>query len=139
MWVIDTSVVVSALISKKMDTPPRRILANMLKGEIEFWLSTELLEEYREVLQRPTVRKLHSLTDAELESIFVTLMLHAHWIEPAESDSPAPDSGDNHLWALLQAVPGAALVTGDKLLQDNPPSFARVISPRQFLSLSVLQ
>jgi len=134
MWIIDTNVVVSALISKKTDNPPRRIIQKMLKGEIIFWLSHQLFGEYRQVLHRPTIRKLHHLTDAELESILTTLKLNARWYEPPDIDYFAPDRGDNHLWALLKNIPNTGLVTGDKLLQENPPMSIQVISPHHFIT-----
>jgi hypothetical protein len=41
----------------------------------------------------------------------------------------------NVVWALLAAHKGSMLVTGDRLLLDNPPDFASVISPRSFVAL----
>lgn len=46
---------------------------------------------------------------------------------------PAPDSGDGHLWRLLATTPDSLLATGDRALLENPPDFASVVSPRQFI------
>ncbi|MEZ5671781.1 MAG: putative toxin-antitoxin system toxin component, PIN family [Thiotrichaceae bacterium] len=137
MWIIDTNIIVSTLISKKPDSPPRRIVQKMLKAEIVFWLSNQLIEEYRHVLQRSSIRKLHNLTDTELENILTVLILNARWCEPPNENYHAPDRGDNHLWALLNFIPNTVLVTGDKLLQNNPPLSTRIISPSDFPDLFV--
>ena len=60
------------------------------------------------------------------------LVANAIWREPVASGD-APSAGDAHLWALLAAHPQAQLVTGDRLLIENPPSGASVTSPRCFL------
>jgi len=49
---------------------------------------------------------------------------------------PAPDPGDDHLWALAGCHPGARLISGDLLLLDKPPLDFVVIAPRQFLQAS---
>jgi predicted nucleic acid-binding protein len=54
------------------------------------------------------------------------------WRDPA-NQSIAPDPGDNHLWNLLEAEGAAILITGDKLLLDNPPSDRQVLSPQEFV------
>ena len=52
------------------------------------------------------------------------------------SDTPSPaahadhDRGDDHLWALLVAYAGSILITGDRLLLENPPARSSVISPK---------
>ena len=91
-------------------------------------LSPALLQEYREVLLRPKLRKLHGLSKAEVDQILSEITANAIWREPAES-SGAPDPGDDHLWSLLQST-DAILVTGDQLLLDNPPRAASTILPK---------
>ena len=50
----------------------------------------------------------------------------------------ADNRGDDHLWAMLSAYSGSILVTGDRLLLENPPKRSSVISPstrlRDFVS-----
>ena len=50
----------------------------------------------------------------------------------------APDSGDDHLWALMKACRGIVLVTGDRLLLENPPDFASVLKPLSFLESGLI-
>ena len=50
--VIDTNVLVSALISSNPETPPLAVLANVYAGTIIPVFNDEILEEYRNVLSR---------------------------------------------------------------------------------------
>ena len=104
----------------------------MLKGRFPFLLSSELLAEYRQVLLRPKIAMLHDLDETEIDQILTELVANAVFREP-QSTYPlhAPDPGDNHLWALLACEAGAALVTGDKRLLDNPPEGGVVLSPTE--------
>lgn len=50
--VVDTNVIVSALITKNPDSPPRQIFRAMLTGDIIPLYHTDILTEYEEVLSR---------------------------------------------------------------------------------------
>lgn len=128
VFVVDTNVVVAGLLTASRDSPVALALDAMLDGSLIFLLSPALLQEYRAVLARPKLAKLHGMKDAQLDQLLIELTANAIWREPAAA-SPAPDRGDDHLWALLQSYAGSALVTGDRLLLDNPPSPHSVISP----------
>jgi predicted nucleic acid-binding protein len=99
-------------------------------------LSPILLDEYRAVLLRSKIQKLHGLVAADIDRILTEIVINAIWREPALRVS-APDSGDDHLWALMLACRGSILVTGDRLLLENPPNFASVIKPLSFLSMGL--
>ncbi len=136
LCVIDTNVIVSGLIGEDSNSPPARILDAMLDGEVPYLMSSELLDEYLAVLRRPRLVRLHGRTQEELDRLLADLVANAVWREPAGElafTGVAPDAGDNHLWTLLASHPGALLVTGDRLLLDEPPSDASVMSPRQFV------
>jgi predicted nucleic acid-binding protein len=47
-------------------------------------------------------------------------------------DHTSPDPGDAHLWSLLASEPDAVLLTGDRLLLENPRTQNSVISPREW-------
>ena len=51
--VIDTNVLVSALLSKRDDTATVQVVEHLLSGEIIPVFSEEILAEYRDVLMRP--------------------------------------------------------------------------------------
>jgi putative PIN family toxin of toxin-antitoxin system len=133
--IIDAHVIVSGLLRSDSDSPTARILNAMIAGEGVFILSLTLLAEYRNVLLRPSLQKRHALTAAEIDQILEDITLNAAMREPALSAAPAPDPGDHHLWALLAAVPTAVLVTGDRLLQEQPPAGCCLLSPRAYWDL----
>jgi len=126
---IDTNVVAAGLITARADSPPARILDAMLAGRLLYLMSPALLAEYRAVLLRPKLTALHGLTEEEVDRLLTELVAGAIWRDPPAAD-PAPDRGDDHLWALLAAHPHSVLVTGDVLLLEHPPDRASVISPR---------
>jgi putative PIN family toxin of toxin-antitoxin system len=133
--VVDTNVIVSAVITGQSQSPTCLILDGMLAGRFTFLLSTELLSEYRRVLFRPKIQKLHGLNEGEVDAILTEIAVNGVMRETPKISRRAPDKGDDHLWALISIQPGTMLVTGDKLLIENPPDSATVISPRAFIEL----
>ena len=131
--IVDTNVVVAGLLTAHGDSPVARILDGMLAATFPFVVSEALLAEYRTVLVRPGLRKLHGLTVAEVEAILTDLAQHAIVLAPAVAP-PAPDLGDQLLWELLAAKADLLLVTGDKLLLRDAGMQGRVISPQAFVA-----
>jgi putative PIN family toxin of toxin-antitoxin system len=131
--IVDTNVVVSGLLTNHDDSPVALILDGMLAAVFSFVVSEALLAEYRTVLARPSLRKLHGLTNAELETILTDLAQHAIVLAPLAAP-PAPDPGDQLLWELLAANADLVLVTGDKVLLKNAGMRGRVISPKAFVA-----
>lgn len=129
--IIDTNVLVSALISPNKDTPPGRIVRAMLEGGFAFTLSDALLAEYREVLNRSHLRKQHGLPAEDLDVLLLEVTRHAIVLHPPPSDEKAPDPKDQHLWDLLAMRMDLILVTGDKLLLNSNRQ-SRILSPQQF-------
>ncbi len=130
--IIDTNVVVAGLLTSNPDSPTRRILDGMLGGRFPYLLSSDLLAKYREVLLRPKMMVLHGLHEAEIDQILTEVVANAVFRDPHPSDPRlVPDPGDAHLWALLACEDQAALVTGDKLLLDNPPEGGALLNPTE--------
>lgn len=135
LWIIDTNVVVSGLISRAPDSPTAMILEGMLSGQLVFVLSPALLVEYRAVLLRPNITERHGLTEPEVDQILIELAANAKWSEPEHDDVHfAPDNGDAHLWSLLKTHPEASLITGDRLLIQNPRPGSKIISPSDYVN-----
>ena len=131
--IVDTNVVVAGLLTAHEASPVARILDGMLVAAFPFVVSEALLAEYRAVLVRPILRKLHGLTIAEVEVILTDLAQHAIVLAPVAAP-PAPDPGDQLLWGLLAAKADLLLVTGDKLLLRDAGMHGRVISPQAFVA-----
>lgn len=133
--IVDTNVVVAGVLTADDDSPVVRILDGMLVAAFPFELSEALLAEYRTVLIRPKLRKLHGLTVADVETILTDLAQNAMMLNPARAAAPsAPDPKDQLLWDLLAANRNLQLVTGDTLLQKDPGMRGRVVSPRMFVT-----
>lgn len=131
--IVDTNVVVAGLLTKSDASPVARVLDGMLSAAFPFVMSEALLAEYRAVLVRPPLRKLHGLTVAEIDSVLTDMAQHAIMLTPVAAP-PAPDPGDQLLWELLAARADVLLVTGDKLLLRDAGMRGRVISPLAFVA-----
>ena len=134
--IVDTNVVVAGLLTGNDASPDlaksARILGGMLMAAFPFVVSDALLAEYRAVLVRPGLRKLHGLTVAEVETLLTDIAQHAIVLAPVAAP-PAPGPGDQLLWELLAARADLLLVTGDKALQRDAGIQARVVSSQSFV------
>jgi len=134
LFIIDTNIVVAALLTSQSDSPTARILDGMLTGCIIYLLSPELLSEYRTVMRRPKLRTLHRLSETEVDQLLSEITANAIWHEPMpHHQHESPDPGDQHLWNLLASEQQAVLVTGDQLLLQRPRPGSSVISPSTFI------
>lgn len=131
--VVDTNVVVAGLLTGNDSSAVARILDGMLAAAFPFVVSEALLAEYRAVLVRPGLRKLHGLAVADVETLLTDIAQHAIVLAPVAT-TPAPDPGDQLLWELLAARSDLRLVTGDKLLQRHAGMRGRVLSPGEFVA-----
>ena len=131
--IVDTNVVVAGLPVAGNTLPVARILQGMLGAAFPFVVSEPLLAEYREVLARPNVCRLHGLAADALRQVVADIAHHATLLEPVAA-APAPDPGDQMLWELLAARADLVLVTGDKLLLRDRRMRGRVISAEAFLA-----
>lgn len=133
--IVDTNVVVAGLLTANDASPVARILDGMLAAAFPFVISEPLLAEYRTVLVRPKLRKLHGLNIAEVEAILTDLAQHAIVSNPPSGKArPAPDPGDQLLWDLLAAQPDLLLVTADRRLLDDRAMVGRVLAPQAFVT-----
>lgn len=124
--VVDTNVLVAGLLTRELAAPTARILDAMLRGELHFLISEELLADYREVLLRPKIVAAHGLAEGEIDEILVRVAGNGAIRQPAASArGPA---GDGHLFALLAADPRALLVSGDARVLEH--AGARGVTPR---------
>ena len=135
-FVIDTNVVVAGLLTSHADSPVARILDGMLGAAFTFVLSEALLTEYRTVLLRPRLCKLHGLSEADVDTILMNIARHAIVLTTVRTAATplAPDPGDQFLWDLLATRVDLVLVTGDKLLLQEEAMQRRVMLPQTFVT-----
>ncbi len=136
VFIIDTNVLVAGLITAEPNSPTAKVLDAMLDGSLLYLLSAELLLEYRNVLLRPRLSRLHGLDTLEIEQLLTEITANAIWNEPpADANHLSPDPQDAHLWALLASEPTAVLITGDRLLIEKPRPQSSIISPTTWMEL----
>lgn len=131
VFIVDTNVLVAGLITAERQSPTAQILDAMLTGKIFYLLSSELAQEYRDVLLRPRLTRLHGLNETEIDQVMNEIAANAIWRDPPpDTTHMAPDPQDAHLWSLLASDPAAVLITGDLLLVENPRPQSSIISPK---------
>jgi uncharacterized protein len=90
--IVGTTVIAAGLLTHSEASPVARLLDDMLASAFSFVVSEALLAEYREVLLRPPLRKLHGLTVAEVETLLTDIAQHAIVLTPVAAPR-APDHG----------------------------------------------
>lgn len=136
IFIIDTNVLVAGLLTTQPESPTGKIVDAMLDGRLIFLLNMELLQEYRSVLLRPKLMRLHGLQEEQIDHLLTELTGNAIWRDTVVvAADQAPDAGDRHLWNLMATVPEAILVTGDRLLLESPPVGRSVILPASCVGL----
>jgi putative PIN family toxin of toxin-antitoxin system len=130
--VLDANVLVSAVISTA--GPPREIVTAWVDERFELIASPELLDELRDVLQRPRLRRWVSLETAT--EFIAGLAEDAVIVEdPPSRPALTADPDDDYLVALARTAQADYLVSGDhhllELVDPEPP----VLTPREFLDL----
>lgn len=110
--VIDTNVIVSALLSKREDSPTVNVLKEMLGGRIIPLYHEEILEEYKEVLRR---RKFH-LTTEVIDNILEAVKEFGLEVFPTPTGEILVDMDDLIFYEVTMEKldKGAFLVTGNK-------------------------
>ncbi len=124
-WLLDTNVVVSALL--KPLSVPARLLDLALSGHIEVVVSNELLAEYREVLLRPKFR----FSEGDVDAVLELMRSRAISVVPVPQPVTTPDPKDQFVIDLA-ATSGAVVVTDNTRHFEG---FPRVVTPAEALSL----
>ena len=100
--VIDTNVVVAAILTNDLTSPTTLILDAMQRGSFTFLLSVALLAEYRAVLLRPRIRSLHGLRERDVDLLLTELATNGVFREPKHVEG-SPDPDDAHICSLATA------------------------------------
>ena len=110
--VLDSNVIISGVI---FDGPPRRILEYAIDDKIECCTSLPILDEVRDVLQRPKfgLSPEQALSLAEEISELCNLVAPREHVDVIETD---PD--DNKILECAMAADAEMIVSGDSHLLD---------------------
>ncbi len=126
--VIDTNVLVSAMLSRHSDTATVQVVDLFLSGRIIPLFNNEIISEYSEVLHRSKFRLPESLIDKVLNEIQSKgISLHR---TPSTEDFPDPK--DIVFYEIALSKDGSFLVTGN--IKHFPKS-PIVVTPAQMLEI----
>jgi uncharacterized protein len=127
--VVDPSVVASAAL-KRQSTPERALIFALTYDAL--YLSEPVIEEIRDVLQRPKFRK---YIDAErLADILAVVLADAHFVSPTESIAACRDPTDDKYLELALAAGAYAIISGDRdLLSMSPWRGIQILSPAEYV------
>lgn len=126
--VIDTNVIVSALITKNPNAATTRVLELALMGEIVPLYDQDVLDEYLEVL----TRKKFKLKEDSIQYIIKTITINGIDILRTSFLEDMPDEDDSVFYELSLSEPDSLLITGNS---KHFPRTPRVVSPSEFLRI----
>ena len=125
--VFDTNVLVSALMSKREESPTVLLLNHVLDGNIVLVYNEEIVSEYQEVLHRDKFGFSDERIKTVLEVVRTGLCLGR-----TPSDEIFPDSDDAVFYEVALSKEGTFLVTGN--LRHFPKS-PIVVTPAEMIRI----
>ncbi len=128
--VVDTNVIVSALITKNPQSPPNLVLREMLDGKIIPLYHADIIEEYREVLNRT---KFH-LKEETIQKVINSIISNGIEVNPTPTGEILIDMNDLVFYevAMEKRDDDAYLVTGN---QKHYPVKDFIVTPSEMLSI----
>ncbi len=127
--VIDTNVIVSALISKNIDANPGKVFRAIVQERIVPLYNDEILAEYRCVLSRPKLHLSPDLIETVLKAIIVD-GLNLDRVPATGIDFPDPK--DIVFYEIAISKENAYLVTGNI---KHFPVRSFIVSPAEMVEI----
>lgn len=127
--VIDTNVIVSALISKNIDSSPGKVFRAIVQERIVPLYNDEILAEYRCVLSRPKFHLAPALIETVLKAIIVD-GLNLDRVPATGIDFPDPK--DIVFYEIAISKENAYLVTGNI---KHFPVRSFIVTPAEMVEL----
>jgi len=126
--VIDTNVLVSALITHNSLSATAKVVRLLLEGGFVPLYESNIIEEYQEVLHRSKFKLLPDVADAIISYI------KEHGIETSRTafQELMPDEDDRVFYEVSLSVDDSFLVTGNLKRYPQTP---KVISPADFINV----
>ncbi len=128
--VVDTNVIVSALLSKKDDTATVQVFRAMLEGRFTPLYHEDILDEYEEVLHRP---KFHLSKDV-IQTVISAVKRYGIEVFPQPTGEILIDMDDLVFYevAMEKRDDGAYLVTGS---QKHYPVRDFIVTPVEMMEI----
>ncbi len=125
--VFDTNVLVSALMSRRTDSPTVILLDYVLDGRIVLLFNDDILSEYNEVLHR----SIFDFNDERIQAVIDLVKTGIH-LEPTESSEVFPDPDDRVFYEVALSKDGAYMVTGNL---RHFPKAPIVVTPAEMIKI----
>lgn len=128
--VVDTNVLVSALLSKKIDTATVRVFRAMLQGQFTPLYHQEILDEYDEVFHRP---RFH-LTEDVIQTVMAAIKKYGIEVFPQPTGEILNDLDDLIFYevAMEKRDNNAYLVTGNR---KHYPVKDFIVTPSEMMDI----
>ncbi|MEY8333962.1 putative toxin-antitoxin system toxin component, PIN family [Lachnospiraceae bacterium 47-T17] len=128
--VVDTNVIVSALLSKKDDVATIQVLRAMLGGYFTPLYHVDILDEYEEVLHRPKFR----LSEDVIRTVITAIKQYGIEVFPRSTGEILADMDDLVFYevAMEKREDGAYLVTGN---QKHYPVRDFIVTPAEMMEI----
>ena len=126
--VIDTNVIVSALLAKHPDSAPVQVIERVLDRVIVPMFNDAILAEYKEVLNRPKFPFSEDPVNAMLGAITEAGVA----TEQVESAELFPDPKDVVFYEVALSRDDSYLITGNI---KHFPAKSRVVTPAQMIAI----
>lgn len=125
--VFDTNVLVSALLTKRFDSPTSLLLDYVLEGKLVPLYNEEIIVEYKDVLHREKFKFANERINAVLDLICLGMELGR-----TPSEECFPDADDAVFYEVALSKEGSYIVTGN---QKHFPKSPIVVSPMEMLKI----
>lgn len=126
--VIDTNVLISALISKKKDSATVLLLEKLFDGVLTPVYNHEILKEYMEVMNRTKFY----LDQNDIVQLLNTIIESGVQSERIKTDLFFPDKKDIVFYEVALSVNGTYLITGNT---KHFPTTPIVVTPAEMLRI----
>lgn len=129
--VLDTNIVVSALLSPKGSEAA--VFRLCLSGIIHIYVSEPILQEYEGVLSRPKFKRSLSV----VHQLMAGIRQASELVVPARSLSVSTDRSDNRFLECAEAAKAEFLVTGNRRHVPAEWKGTKIVGAPQLLALLV--
>ena len=126
--VIDTNVLVSALLTHNLGVATAKVLDSIAKGDITCVYNEDILMEYREVLHRPKFK----FPERKIDSLLTFITQKGIHSDRIPFDGTMPDEKDRPFYEVSLSVEDSFLVTGNL---KHFPITPKVVTPSQFIAI----
>ena len=128
--VIDTNVIVSALLTQRADSPTVKVLKAVSEGTLIPLYNDEIMKEYDEVLHRPKF----PFTERRIRPVLASIRAFGLAVNPSRTGQILPDMDDLVFYEVVmeKRKDDAYLITGNL---RHFPAKTWIVTPAEMMAL----